>query len=60
MYVWFDFHHECRKMKYENLAKLVDLIKQKLTSFNYFSVSLDYGLDQRDKYTSQSCRIDQL
>jgi len=23
-YIWFDFHHECRKMKYENLAKLVD------------------------------------
>jgi hypothetical protein len=24
MYVWFDFHHECRKMKWENLSKLVD------------------------------------
>lgn len=23
-YTWFDFHHECRKMKYENLAKLLD------------------------------------
>jgi hypothetical protein len=22
-YVWFDFHHECRKMKYQNLHKLV-------------------------------------
>lgn len=22
-YVWFDFHHECKKMKYQNLAKLV-------------------------------------
>lgn len=22
-YVWFDFHHECRKMKYQNLYKLV-------------------------------------
>jgi phosphatidylinositol 4-phosphatase len=23
-YVWFDFHHECRKMRWENLSKLVD------------------------------------
>ena len=22
-YVWFDFHHECKKMKYGNLFKLV-------------------------------------
>ncbi len=22
-YVWFDFHHECKKMKFQNLAKLV-------------------------------------
>ena len=25
-HVWFDFHHECRKMRWENLSKLVDLI----------------------------------
>lgn len=25
-HVWFDFHHECRKMRWGNLAKLVDLI----------------------------------
>ena len=22
-YVWFDFHGECKKMKWENLSKLV-------------------------------------
>lgn len=22
-YTWFDFHSECKKMKYENLSKLV-------------------------------------
>lgn len=22
--IWFDFHHECRKMQYENLSKLLD------------------------------------
>lgn len=25
--IWFDFHAECKKMKYENLAKLLDIIK---------------------------------
>lgn len=25
-YVWFDFHSECKKMKYENLGKLVALV----------------------------------
>ena len=25
-YVWFDFHHECKNMKYENLNKLVEEI----------------------------------
>lgn len=27
---WFDFHHECKKMKYENLSKLIDLIEKDL------------------------------
>lgn len=25
-YVWFDFHGECKKMKWENLSKLVDIV----------------------------------
>ena len=24
-YFWFDFHAECKKMHYENIAKLVDM-----------------------------------
>lgn len=39
-FVWFDFHHECRKMKYENLSKLVDQIKDNLASFSFFSASI--------------------
>jgi hypothetical protein len=31
-YVEFDFHHECRGMKYENLSKLIQEIEQKLTN----------------------------
>ncbi|KAM3140580.1 hypothetical protein pb186bvf_007392 [Paramecium bursaria] len=29
-YIWFDFHHECRNMKYENLIKLIAQFKQSL------------------------------
>lgn len=35
-YVWFDFHHECRKMKYENLSKLLDSFKDQLESYGFF------------------------
>ena len=35
-YVWFDFHHECRKMKWENLSKLIDLVRDKIGGFGQF------------------------
>ena len=48
-YEWFDFHHECRKMKYENLHKLIDKIKAKIDSYDYFMAKLDYAFDSKDK-----------
>jgi hypothetical protein len=36
-YVWFDFHHECRKMQYGNLGKLIENIKLQLNSFQQFA-----------------------
>lgn len=35
-FVWFDYHHECRGMKMENLHKLMDVIKDNLTAFQCF------------------------
>ena len=32
-YTWFDFHGECKKMKWENLSKLVDIVKEELTTY---------------------------
>ncbi len=32
-YVPFDFHHECRKMKFENVSKLVDQVMLDLNQF---------------------------
>lgn len=34
--VWFDFHHECKNMKYENLAKLLDMIAKEVENYGYF------------------------
>ena len=39
-YVWFDFHGECKKMKWENLSKLVDICKDELENYGYFMANL--------------------
>jgi hypothetical protein len=57
MYVWFDFHHECRKMKWENLSKLIDIVKEKLNNYEYFLAKLDFGVEQRDKINDKTCQI---
>jgi len=56
-YVWFDFHGECKKMKWENLSKLVDIVKQTMFSHGYFMADLDAGFGQRELINSQTCRI---
>ena len=45
-YIWFDFHHECRGMKYENLSKLLETVKQDLISYDHFSVQI-----KQDRWT---------
>ncbi|KAJ5764999.1 hypothetical protein N7520_004558 [Penicillium odoratum] len=35
---WFDFHNECRGMKFENVSRLVDRVKDTLDEFGYTSV----------------------
>ncbi|KGO74085.1 Synaptojanin, N-terminal [Penicillium italicum] len=36
---WFDFHHECRGMKFENVSRLVDRLKDTLDEFCYTIVA---------------------
>ncbi|GLD96100.1 hypothetical protein PINS_up004778 [Pythium insidiosum] len=36
VYVWFDFHHECRKMQWGNLSKLVTEVQDQFTHYGYF------------------------
>ncbi|ETV76484.1 hypothetical protein H257_09500 [Aphanomyces astaci] len=38
-YVWFDFHHECRRMQYANLGKLISQVDDDFQDYGYFSKS---------------------
>jgi hypothetical protein len=39
-YVWFDFHGECKKMKWENLSKLVSATSEELNRFGHFMAEI--------------------
>lgn len=56
-YVWFDFHGECKNMKWENLSKLVAIVKEKLMGYGHFMAELDVSFGQRELINSQTCRI---
>ena len=47
-YVWFDFHHECKNMKYENLKYLLKEVNKQLESFGWCQVIVN-GSDYIDK-----------
>lgn len=36
-YVWFDFHGECKKMKWENLSKLVSICEEQIHDWGSFA-----------------------
>ena len=36
-FTWFDFHAECRKMKWGNLSKLMDAVESRLTAQGYYA-----------------------
>jgi len=45
-YEWFDFHHECKGLKFENLSKLLATLNEKLIGFGGFRAELAYGLNK--------------
>ena len=49
--VWFDFHHECKNMKYENLSKLMKekAVDEGLNNFNYNYITLNENVLKKDK-----------
>jgi phosphatidylinositol 4-phosphatase len=46
-YTWFDFHGECKKMKWENLSKLVNIVKEDLGRYGNFMAKVNYDQDCR-------------
>lgn len=52
-HVWFDFHHECRKMKWENLSKLLEQVRGTLTDDGFFFSPAAAGDAQRRPRTEQ-------
>ena len=44
-YTWFDFHHECRAMKWENLSHLVREEEQLVGKFGFFECFLEQNQD---------------
>ncbi len=49
-YVWFDFHAECKGMKYENLSKLMkyNAVSTALTSNEFFHIQLNTNNNSND------------
>lgn len=56
-YTWFDFHGECKKMKWENLSKLIAIVKQEFLEFGHTMVQLNVLLDKRSSLTAQTCKF---
>ncbi|CAD8054141.1 unnamed protein product [Paramecium sonneborni] len=59
-YIWFDFHHECRGMKYQNLSKLINMMASDLKQEDQFSFDLKQGTSQLNiinVMTTQKCII---
>ena len=47
-------------MKWENLSKLVDIVKEEMFKYGHFMADLDVGFGQRELINSQTCRITKL
>lgn len=39
-YIYFDFHHECRKLRFDRIQVLVDSMHDDLAAMGYFHVNL--------------------
>jgi len=56
-YVWFDFHHECRKMKWENLSILVDHVAKQLHEHQYFEARFHSSFQNVSSLTTSNCLV---
>lgn len=49
-YTWFDFHAECKNMKWENLSKLVDIVEEELKNYGNFMATIKCGFYDRTNF----------
>ncbi len=40
-YEWFDFHEECKKMKWENISKLMSRLTSEIECYDYFMALIE-------------------
>lgn len=52
-YIWFDFHNNCKKMKYENLEILLssNIFQKYLKENKYFHVKIPKFFDKMEKFS---------
>lgn len=48
-YVWFDFHHECRKMQWHNLSKLLAEVGDQFSQYGWFECDGEGRLISRQR-----------
>ena len=59
-YVWFDFHHECKKMKYGNLSKLIKEVDTEFHNHSFFARAADGTVTQLQKGVVRTNCMDNL
>lgn len=52
---WFDFHNECRGMKFENVSRLVDRVKETLNDFGYSTIKDGASLHKQTGIVRTNC-----
>ncbi|TDH72095.1 hypothetical protein CCR75_001255 [Bremia lactucae] len=58
--VWFDFHHECRNMKWNNLEKLIKQVDTDFLDHGYFCESADGRVVSRQSGVVRTNCMDNL
>lgn len=52
---WFDFHNECRGMRFENVTRLVERLKETLDEFGYITVKDGTTLHKQTGIVRTNC-----
>ncbi|CCI47497.1 unnamed protein product [Albugo candida] len=58
--VWFDFHQECRKMRYQNLVRLIQLVDDDFRNYGFFCRDADGTVAQTQSGVVRTNCMDNL